>query len=533
MPDIDVFISYKREERPLADQVARALKEAGYVAVTDLNIQKATDFGEAIDGMIRAAKVVVVLWTQASAASKWVRTEAVEGYALGKYLGVRVDPVSASDLPIEVRRNNWLDLSGAPLPQGLPALLSEVERLAGQTRRNASEAETAAQTAEKDLEFYQVVSEIGDIGGFRKYLKIYPNGAYIEDAQAKIDGIEAERDQEAFKDAKEMAAVGGYRKYLALFPNGAFAEDAKTFIGRNTGWRGLVRKVPVFGIVAAVGTAIGAYVTWQEFARSADGTSTGNQTTQALAGPVLTLEQNIERLERMVTNEKQENAKLQNELTALKSERSTSDADVNSLQKRLEDANRQLKEAEERNRKAETELVDVTSKLEATIAQNEAVRREFVNDDVSPIFGQEITSFPSSAEIKSLQTELQVLGFYFGAIDGVWGLASSNALKQAQRQLGVLTTGKPEDGLAYIDKLRDLPGSIDCNVRNGVFGHDLKREPSPFSPKIEDVPPGSSYKVLDQKEDSGTFWFKIQVGSRVGWIRDIGTLTATGEGCRR
>ena len=216
MNDIDVFISYKREERSLADQVARALKEAGYVAVTDLNIQKATDFGEAIDGMIRAAKVVLVLWTKESAASKWVRTEAIEGHALGKYLGVRVDPVSPNDLPIEVRRNNWLDLSDASLPQGLPAILDEVERLAGQTLRNSTEAETAAQSAEKDLEFYQVVSEIGDVGGFKKYLQLYPSGAYVEDAKAHIRS--------------------------------------------KTRWYAPLRSVPVFAIITAIGTGVGAYV---------------------------------------------------------------------------------------------------------------------------------------------------------------------------------------------------------------------------------------------------------------------------------
>jgi membrane-associated protease RseP (regulator of RpoE activity) len=216
MSDIDVFISYKREERSLADQVARALKEAGYVAVTDLNIQKATDFGEAIDRMIREARVVVVLWTRASAASEWVRKEANEAERLGKYLGVRIDAVTPGDLPLQVRNNNWLDLSDASLPQSLPALLAEVQRLAGQTTKDAATAETAAQTAEKDLEFYQVVSEIGDVGGFRKYLQLYPKGAYVE--------------------------------------------DAKAHIRRRSGWRAIVRAIPIFSIITAIGTGVGAFV---------------------------------------------------------------------------------------------------------------------------------------------------------------------------------------------------------------------------------------------------------------------------------
>ena len=114
--DIDIFISYKREERALADLYGDALKTAGYTVVTDLNIQKADDFGEAIDGMIRAAKLVVVLWTEASAASRWVRTEALEALALDKYYPVMVESVAPPDLPIQVRRINWLDVSTLARP---------------------------------------------------------------------------------------------------------------------------------------------------------------------------------------------------------------------------------------------------------------------------------------------------------------------------------------------------------------------------------------------------------------------------------
>ncbi len=273
MSVIDVFISYKREERAYADTVSHALKEAGYVAVTDLNIQKATDFGEAIDRMIREATVVVVLWTNASAASNWVRKEASEAERLGKYLGVRVDAVTVDDLPLTVRNNNWLDLSGASLTEGLPRLLTEIRRLAGAPKRTQAEATTDTATAEKDLEFYQVVSEIGDMGGFRKYLELYPKGAYTEDAKRKIEGINAERDKRAYKEAKDIGAVGGFRKYIERFPKGAYVEDAAAFVRRNTGWQGILRKVPIFSIIAALGTASGAYIAWANFQNSGTDTA--------------------------------------------------------------------------------------------------------------------------------------------------------------------------------------------------------------------------------------------------------------------
>ncbi|MEM9870045.1 MAG: TIR domain-containing protein [Pseudomonadota bacterium] len=230
MRAIDVFISYKREERALADQVSRALTKAGYVAVTDLNIQKATDFGDAIDGMIRATKLVVVLWTEASAASEWVRTEAREGKRLGKYYGVRVDAVEPDEIPVEVRNMQWLDLSETGLTKGLQELTRDILRKLGEAELSEQAAEEAIERIQADLEFYQVVDKIGDIGGYKKYLEVYPDGAYAEDAASKIDQKNIDMDAAAFKDAQEIGAVGGHKKYLAKFPDGAYAADAKTFL---------------------------------------------------------------------------------------------------------------------------------------------------------------------------------------------------------------------------------------------------------------------------------------------------------------
>ncbi|MEL6204858.1 MAG: toll/interleukin-1 receptor domain-containing protein [Pseudomonadota bacterium] len=121
MPEpIDVFISYKREERPLTNAVLRALRRAGYTAITDLNIGRNTDFGKAIDRMIRTARLTVVLWTGASAKSDWVTQEAKLAYDLEKagkgnhYLGVLVQDV-ALDIQVDLRGKQMLDLSAEGL----------------------------------------------------------------------------------------------------------------------------------------------------------------------------------------------------------------------------------------------------------------------------------------------------------------------------------------------------------------------------------------------------------------------------------
>lgn len=183
---IDIFISYKREERDLADRFSRALQAAGYTVVTDLNIQKATDFGEAIDGMIRAAKLVVVLWTPLSATSDWVRKEANEAERLKKYLGVVVRPITMDDLPFQVRTIEYLDISADESATGESKAVAEVRTLIGPAETTEEVAETRSADLRGDLEFFQVVDKVGRREGYIEYLEAYPAGLYVAEAREHI-----------------------------------------------------------------------------------------------------------------------------------------------------------------------------------------------------------------------------------------------------------------------------------------------------------------------------------------------------------
>ena len=72
--NIDVFVSYKQEERALMRKVVDGLHKAGYSAVADINIARNEEFGDAIDQMIRAAKLTVTLWTKKVLKANGLRT---------------------------------------------------------------------------------------------------------------------------------------------------------------------------------------------------------------------------------------------------------------------------------------------------------------------------------------------------------------------------------------------------------------------------------------------------------------------------
>ena len=74
----DIFISYASADRERAKVVAEALAARGLSVWWDRNIPPGRQFDEVIEEALDAARCVVVLWSQASTASTWVKTEAAE-----------------------------------------------------------------------------------------------------------------------------------------------------------------------------------------------------------------------------------------------------------------------------------------------------------------------------------------------------------------------------------------------------------------------------------------------------------------------
>jgi hypothetical protein len=79
----DVFLSYAREDRPIAEALARQLEAVGYSVWWDRDIFAGTDFEQVIVDQLASALAVVVLWSPASVRSGWVRDEAATAMERG------------------------------------------------------------------------------------------------------------------------------------------------------------------------------------------------------------------------------------------------------------------------------------------------------------------------------------------------------------------------------------------------------------------------------------------------------------------
>lgn len=72
----DVFISYNHEERERISTLLSSLQSLGLSVWFDARIQTGETFDEVIEAELEKAKAILVCWSEKSARSKWVRSEA-------------------------------------------------------------------------------------------------------------------------------------------------------------------------------------------------------------------------------------------------------------------------------------------------------------------------------------------------------------------------------------------------------------------------------------------------------------------------
>jgi hypothetical protein len=105
----DIFVSYSSQDRERAAAVARALEARGWSLWWDRTIPPGRQYDDVIVEALTAARVVVVLWSQASAASGWVKNEASEALSSKTLIPALIE--DQVKIPFEFRRVQAADLT--------------------------------------------------------------------------------------------------------------------------------------------------------------------------------------------------------------------------------------------------------------------------------------------------------------------------------------------------------------------------------------------------------------------------------------
>ena len=126
-----IFLSYHRDDAARARSIALVLEKAGHSVWWDRHIRGGAQYSLEIEQALKAADVVVVLWSPRSVESPWVRDEAAAGRDRGRLVPLTLDGTEA---PLGFRQFQTIDLGGwkgrGTIPR-LPELLQSIDGVLG------------------------------------------------------------------------------------------------------------------------------------------------------------------------------------------------------------------------------------------------------------------------------------------------------------------------------------------------------------------------------------------------------------------
>lgn len=131
---VDVFISYSHQDEAIAARLAETLVAEGFSVWFDRAIRAGTAWEHELRAVLANAKAVLVVWSQHSVASRWVRREATIARRTRRLVPVRID---TSELPEGFRSIETALLDGWDGGEDhaeLQPLLAGIARLAPPSR---------------------------------------------------------------------------------------------------------------------------------------------------------------------------------------------------------------------------------------------------------------------------------------------------------------------------------------------------------------------------------------------------------------
>jgi hypothetical protein len=127
----DVFLSYAREDRAKAEQIATALTNAGYNVFWDIEIPPGVSWADFLAEKLSQSKAALVLWSKTSTASQWVREEARLARDKGKLIPVMVEDCAPPFGFGEIQAANLASWNGEADNPHWKLLLEGIQRAVG------------------------------------------------------------------------------------------------------------------------------------------------------------------------------------------------------------------------------------------------------------------------------------------------------------------------------------------------------------------------------------------------------------------
>jgi TolB-like protein len=155
MPDI--FLSYTREDQATARRFAETFEAQGFSVWWDATLRSGEAYDQVTEEALRTAKAVVVLWSQKSVISRWVRAEATAAERNRTLIPARIE---ACDLPIMFELTQTADLShwtGESRDKAWLAFVADLQRKVGRDAAKLEDQAPVPASAESGPPFVAVL----------------------------------------------------------------------------------------------------------------------------------------------------------------------------------------------------------------------------------------------------------------------------------------------------------------------------------------------------------------------------------------
>ncbi|HXV84855.1 MAG TPA: ankyrin repeat domain-containing protein [Candidatus Binatia bacterium] len=147
----DIFISYTREEQPVARKLADALEGEGWSVWWDPKLRAGEHFDDVIEKALNEAKCVIVMWSERSVQSRYVRDEATYALENDKLLPVAIENVTLPFRFRGVQTRSLLNWDGSRNSSGFRRLVEDISTILGPSPMRRAEGEEPSKLDEVSL----------------------------------------------------------------------------------------------------------------------------------------------------------------------------------------------------------------------------------------------------------------------------------------------------------------------------------------------------------------------------------------------
>jgi formylglycine-generating enzyme required for sulfatase activity len=246
----DIFISYKREEQAIARKLANALESEGWSVWWDPKLRAGEHFDDVIEKALNEANCVIVLWSNLSVNSEYVKAEATEALEQRKLVPIKIESVN---LPFRFKRvhtPNLLDWDGSHDTVEFRRLVKDIAAIAPPTNRQKTQ-----QRAESEVKPSTI------------------SGDKLKDGSTRLTSVEQPKPKlEPGTVFRDTLKDGSHGPEMVVIPAGTFKMGDIQGAGRYG--TGRYDETPVHTVSIAKPFAIGRYpITFDEYDRFASARS--------------------------------------------------------------------------------------------------------------------------------------------------------------------------------------------------------------------------------------------------------------------